>query len=76
MVALGADVGRVGGLAQDAYRAQVERYIGHLQTLLGGDDADARRQATVTLSAIVGAVLIARGLGDTPQLSRAVARRA
>ena len=27
VVALGADVGRVGGRAQDAYRAQVERYI-------------------------------------------------
>ena len=66
VVALGADAQRVGGAAREAYRAQVERYIARLQTLLEGDDADARRQATVTLSAMVGAVLIARALGDTP----------
>ena len=66
VVALGADVRRVGGAPQEAYRAQVERYITHLQSLLEGDDSDTRRQATVTLSTMVGAVLIARGLGDTP----------
>ena len=46
MVALGADMPRVGGPAQEAYRAQVERYLAHLQQLLGGDDdvrAAARR---------------------------------
>ena len=35
------------------------------EPLLGGDD-DARRRATVTLSAMVGAVMIARALGPTP----------
>jgi TetR/AcrR family transcriptional repressor of nem operon len=62
---LGADVWRVGGAAQDAYRAQVENYLAHLQTLLGGKDPETRRQATVTLSAMVGAVTIARALGPT-----------
>src|SRR5690242_3854720 len=38
VVALGADVQRVGGVAQKAYREQVERYLTHLQALLGGDD--------------------------------------
>jgi TetR/AcrR family transcriptional regulator, transcriptional repressor for nem operon len=65
VVALGTDMPRVGRPAQEAYRVQVERYLGHLQPLLGGDD-DARRRATATLSAMVGAVMIARALGPTP----------
>ena len=65
VAALGTDMPRVGGPAQEAYRAQVERYLANLQPLLGGDD-EARRRATVTLSAMVGAVMIARALGPTP----------
>ena len=67
VVALGADVMRVGGVAQDAYRAQVDRYLAYLQSLLDGDDDDRRKQANVTLSAMVGAVMIARALGPTPR---------
>ena len=66
VAALGADMPRVGGPAQEAYRAQVERYLTHLQQLLGSDDEATRRRATVTLSAMVGAVMIARALGPTP----------
>lgn len=66
VVALGADVPRVGGPAQEAYRAQVDRYLAHLERLLKGDDDAARRRATLTLSAVVGAVMIARALGPTP----------
>jgi TetR/AcrR family transcriptional repressor of nem operon len=58
---------RVGGPAQEAYRAQVERYLGHLERLLGDNDDDVRRRAAVTLSAMVGAVMIARALGPTPR---------
>ena len=65
VVALGTDIPRVGGPAQEAYRAQVERYLAALQSLLDDDDDDARRRATVTLSAMVGAVMIARALGPT-----------
>jgi TetR/AcrR family transcriptional repressor of nem operon len=64
---LGADVWRVGGAAQDAYRAQVEHYLALLQELLGGEDPETRRRAAVTLSAMVGAVTIARALGPTPR---------
>jgi TetR/AcrR family transcriptional regulator, transcriptional repressor for nem operon len=65
VAALGADIPRVGGAAQEAYRAQVDRYLAHLQQLLEGDDETMRRRATVTLSAMVGAVMIARALGPT-----------
>lgn len=65
VAALSADVPRLGGPAQESYRAQVERYLGRLQQLLDDDDPDARRRANVTLSAMVGALMIARGLGPT-----------
>ena len=61
LVALGLDVSRVGGGAQEAYRVQVERYIALLTSMLGSDE----RVAAVTLSAMVGAVIIARALGST-----------
>ena len=61
VVALGSDVSRVGGGAQEAYRVQVERYIALLTSMLGGDE----RAAAVTLSAMVGALMIARALGST-----------
>jgi TetR/AcrR family transcriptional repressor of nem operon len=67
VAALGTDMPRVGGSAQEAYRAQVERYLAHLQQLLDGDDEATRHRATVTLSAMVGAVMIARALGPTPR---------
>ena len=68
VVALGTDIPRVGGPAQDAYRAQVDRYLAHLQALLGNEAGDdTRREATVKLSAMVGALMIARALGPTPR---------
>jgi TetR/AcrR family transcriptional repressor of nem operon len=67
VVALGVDVRRVGGDAQEAYRAQVDRYLALLRSLLDGDDEVGRKRAGVTLSAIVGAVTIARALGPTPR---------
>jgi TetR/AcrR family transcriptional regulator, transcriptional repressor for nem operon len=66
VVALGADVRRVGGGAQEAYRAQVDRYLALLKSQLQNDDKDSRKRANVTLSAMVGAVMIARALGPTP----------
>jgi TetR/AcrR family transcriptional repressor of nem operon len=67
VAALGTDIHRVGGPAQEAYRAQVDRYLAHLQQMLEGDDETTRRRATLTLSAMVGAMLIARALGPTPR---------
>ena len=66
VVALGADVQRAGGTTQEAYRSQVERYLAHLQTMIG-DEPEDRRRAMVTLSAMVGAVMIARALGPGPR---------
>jgi TetR/AcrR family transcriptional regulator, transcriptional repressor for nem operon len=63
VVALGADVPRGDERVRSAYREQVERYLAHLERLLGGGD-DARRRATVALSTLVGAVLVARAIGD------------
>jgi TetR/AcrR family transcriptional repressor of nem operon len=65
VAALGNDAARADAV-RGAYRAQVTRYLELLQDMLGGDDADRRQRAAVTLSALVGAVVIARALGDTP----------
>src|SRR4029453_8445213 len=67
VVALGTDIPRVGGPAREAYRAQVDRLLAHRQQLLQGDDETTRQRARVTLSAMVGAVMIARALGPTPR---------
>jgi TetR/AcrR family transcriptional repressor of nem operon len=63
VVALGADVARSDEDLRTAYRHQVQRYLDNL-TRLFGDGADARRQATIALSTMVGAVLVARGVGN------------
>jgi TetR/AcrR family transcriptional regulator, transcriptional repressor for nem operon len=63
IVALGADVLRGEDRVRSAYREQVERYLGQLERLLGGD-ADARARATVALSTLVGALLMARAVDD------------
>jgi TetR/AcrR family transcriptional regulator, transcriptional repressor for nem operon len=65
VAALGGDAARDGAV-REAYRAQVERYLAALREMLGGDDPDSRQRASVTLSALVGAVVISRALGDTP----------
>jgi TetR/AcrR family transcriptional repressor of nem operon len=67
VAALGTDVSRLGAAPQDAFRAQVERYREQLQPLFDGDDDQARRRATTTLCAMVGALIVARGLGPTPE---------
>ena len=65
VVALANDAARNVAI-QAAYRTQIERYLDLLADLLGGEDPDRRARAAVTLSTLVGAVLIARALGDTP----------
>lgn len=67
VAALGTDVARLGAGPRDAFRAQVDRYRDQLQPLFGSDDDEARRRATATLCTMVGALIIARGLGATPQ---------
>jgi TetR/AcrR family transcriptional regulator, transcriptional repressor for nem operon len=64
VAALSGDAPRVEGV-RDAYRRQVERYLDVLEEMLG-DGPGSRDRAAVTLSALVGALVIARALGDTP----------
>ena len=60
---LGCDVSRGDDRLRAVYREQVERYLAHLERLLGPGD-DARRRAVVALSSLVGAVLVARAVDD------------
>jgi hypothetical protein len=48
---------------RSAYRRQVELCLASLQRVLGGD-ADARHRATVALSTLIGALLLARAVDD------------
>ncbi len=72
VVALGADAGHGEERIRTAYTAQVRRYLAHLAQLSGDaspdGDEEARRRAAVTLSTLVGAVLVARAVND-PELS-------
>lgn len=63
VVALGDDVRRGEERLRSAYRRQVESYLANLERLLGAGP-DGRRRATVALSAMVGALLLARGVDD------------
>jgi TetR/AcrR family transcriptional regulator, transcriptional repressor for nem operon len=63
VVALGDDVRRGNDQVRAAYREQVERYLANLEHFLGGGE-DARRQATVALSTLVGSIVLARAVDD------------
>jgi TetR/AcrR family transcriptional repressor of nem operon len=65
VAALAGDAARDAAV-RDAYRAQVDRYLELLERMIGGEDPASRQRASVTLSALVGSIVIARGLGDTP----------
>lgn len=66
VAALSTDIARLGPASQEAFRAQVQRYCTLLEPHLGvEDEADARRQAAITVSTMVGALTIARALGPT-----------
>jgi TetR/AcrR family transcriptional regulator, transcriptional repressor for nem operon len=58
VVAFGADAPRADERVRTAYTGQVQRYLMHLEALLGD-----RRRAAAALSTLVGAVLVARGVG-------------
>jgi TetR/AcrR family transcriptional repressor of nem operon len=62
VVALGADAARADGRVRAVYTGQVKRYITQMEELLGGEDV--RRRAIAAVSAMVGAVLIARAVDD------------
>lgn len=66
VVALGADAARADPRVRAAYGAQVEKYIGRMEELLGGEGG--RREAIAAVTSMVGAVLISRAVDD-PELS-------
>jgi TetR/AcrR family transcriptional regulator, transcriptional repressor for nem operon len=63
VAALGGDVGRGDERVRAAYGRQVERYFAYVQGFLG-EGEDARERAIVAFSALVGAVVLARGVDD------------
>ncbi|MDT7566383.1 MAG: TetR/AcrR family transcriptional regulator, transcriptional repressor for nem operon [Pseudonocardiales bacterium] len=66
---LGADVARASDRTRSAYGDQVRSYLRVIEGLLDEPDPAARRRrAALTLSALVGAVIMARAVSD-PELS-------
>lgn len=65
VAALPADVSRCGSRARQAYGRQVRRYIDGLVGLIAPAEADVQRdEAVLILSALVGAVSMARAVDD------------
>lgn len=62
---LANDIARGSERTREAYARRAERVIGTIATLAGGEDAQARRRrAIVALSTMVGALVMARAVGD------------
>ena len=60
---LGGEVGRGDERLRAAYRGQVERYLANVERFLG-DGEGARERAIVAVSALVGALVMARAVDD------------
>jgi TetR/AcrR family transcriptional repressor of nem operon len=70
--ALAGDVARSGERPRALYTAQVERYFQHVAGLLDGEDEAAKRGgAILAISAMVGALLMARAVSEA-DLSREI----
>jgi TetR/AcrR family transcriptional repressor of nem operon len=74
VAALAGDVGRADDGVRAGYSAVVERYIATLEDMLGGGE-DARRQATIAVSTLVGSLVLAREV-DNDALSTEIMRTA
>ena len=61
--ALGGDVRRGDERLRTAYRGQVQRYFENVERFLGGGE-DARQRAILTVSALVGALVLSRAVDD------------
>jgi TetR/AcrR family transcriptional regulator, transcriptional repressor for nem operon len=64
LVALAGDVARGGGRTRAAYTGQVKNYLEMFEGLLQPRGPDARRRAVTVLSALVGALALARAVDD------------
>lgn len=77
VAALPADVSRSGSRARQAYSRQVRRYIDQLVGLIRKAEPDTKRdEAILTLSALVGAVAMARAVDDQELSDEILARTA
>ena len=66
------EVGRTGGSARTSYTHQVQEYIAMLAGLIDDPDRKVReREAVLMLSALVGAISMARAVDD-PDLSQQI----
>jgi TetR/AcrR family transcriptional repressor of nem operon len=77
LVSLGASAGRGDQGFKEAYEKQVRTYL-ELIAGLDDDSEDARAEAMLTLSALVGAVLMSRAVTDqnfSDELLETVAER-
>jgi TetR/AcrR family transcriptional repressor of nem operon len=63
VAALVGDIGRADDEVRAGYTAVVERFIATLEDMLGGA-TDARRQATIAVSTLVGSLVLARAVDD------------
>ena len=69
VVTLGASAGRGEAEMKEAYEKQVRGYLELISETAGGDDSDeVQADAMLTLSAMVGALLMSRAVAD-PELS-------
>ncbi|WP_326624056.1 MULTISPECIES: TetR/AcrR family transcriptional regulator [unclassified Streptomyces] len=69
VVTLGASAGRGEAEMKEAYEKQVRGYLELISETAGGDDPDeVQADAMLTLSAMVGALLMSRAVAD-PELS-------
>ena len=76
LVALAADVVRTGGQTRAAYTRQVRQYLDLFADLIADRGPQARRRAVVIVSALVGALALARAVDDealTTEILEAVA---
>lgn len=75
VAALPAEIARGSARARQSYARQVRRYLDLLVELGPGSDHDSERdEALLTLSALVGALSMARAVGD-PELSDEILQR-
>lgn len=65
--ALAAEIGRAGGRLRALLSWQIDRYRRRLARLIGGEAGEARRKAAVSMSAMVGALVLARAMDDPVQ---------
>jgi TetR/AcrR family transcriptional regulator, transcriptional repressor for nem operon len=71
--ALAGDVGRAGGRLKALLSWQIGRYRRRLMRLVGGEPERARRKAALAMSAMAGALILARAMDDPAQSAELLA---